>query len=323
MGVDYYYLLEVTAGATQEELHKAYRRLALRFHPLRNKNSNKDTYQNFLWISEAYEVLINPELRARYDQFGEAGLKHGVPGLNKEPVKYVYHGDPYRTFQDYFGGSNPFKEFTEEMTREQMENFGRKDGRGQPKKAEPTIEKLPLTLEEIYNGCVKKMNVKYTAFDKECLTTEIKEKTLTMVIRPGIHEGSSLTFREEGNQGPNIIPGDVIYTITAKKHDYFRRDGIHLRHTEKVPVGQALLGCVVDVPTLDKRLLHIPITEVIKPNYVKVVKGEGMPDSCDPREKGDLYIDFDIVFPDKLTTKERIGVEAALFRNGEPLEILT
>ena len=59
------------------------------------------------------------------------------------------------------------------------------------------------------------------------------------------------------------------------------------------------------------------------PTYVKVVKGEGMPDSCNPNQKGDLFIDFDIVFPDKLTRKERVDLEAALFRNGEPLKVLT
>ena len=60
-----------------------------------------------------------------------------------------------------------------------------------------------------------------------------------------------------------------------------------------------------------------------RPNYVKVVKGEGMPDSCNPGKKGDLFIDFDIVFPDKLTRKERVDLEAALFRDGEPLKVLT
>lgn len=120
MGLDYYYLLDVNADATLEELHKAwafiywndilysYRRLALKFHPLRNKDESKEKYQKFLWVSEAYEVLKDPELRARYDQFGECGLKNGIPGRNN-PVKYLYHGDPYRTFQDYFGGTNPFK----------------------------------------------------------------------------------------------------------------------------------------------------------------------------------------------------------------------
>lgn len=97
------------------------------------------------------------------------------------------------------------------MTREQMENFGRKDGRGQIKKGEPTLVKLMLTLEELYNGCTKRMTVKYTAFDKDCQTTDIKEKVLSMIIHPGFREGSTLIFKEEGNQGPNIIPGMITY----------------------------------------------------------------------------------------------------------------
>lgn len=85
----------------------SYRRLALQYHPLRNKDKPDQT-ECFLWVSEAYEVLSNPELRARYDQYGEEGLKHGIPGSTSCPVKYVYHEDPYRTFQNYFGGQNPF-----------------------------------------------------------------------------------------------------------------------------------------------------------------------------------------------------------------------
>ncbi|VDK75748.1 unnamed protein product [Dibothriocephalus latus] len=125
MGADYYYLLAINADASQDDIHRAYRRLALKYHPQRNRGK-PDTYEKFFWISEAYEVLIDPQLRAKYDQYGEEGLKH---------------------------------EFPQEMELEQMENFGRKDGRGQPKKGEPTICDLLLTLEEIYNGCIKKMTI--------------------------------------------------------------------------------------------------------------------------------------------------------------------
>ncbi|KAM7536773.1 hypothetical protein Aperf_G00000082275 [Anoplocephala perfoliata] len=323
MGVDYYYLLGVTESATLQDLHRAYRRQALRYHPLRNKDCGGETLDKFLWVSEAYEVLKDPILRARYDQYGEAGLKHGIPGVLTEPVKYVYHGDPYKTFQDFFGGWNPFKELDEEMTQVQMENFGRPGGRGQIKKADPIIMPLKLTLEEIYNGCLKKMSVKYRAFDSDCQVTDTKEKILTMVVRAGFKEKDQLVFKEEGNQGPNIIPGDVIFEATAMEHPFFRREGLNLYHTEKIHVGQALLGCIVNIPTLDNRLLHVPITNIIKPGYVKIVQNEGMPDPRNPDVKGDLHIDFDIIYPDRLSRKERIDIEAALFRDGTPLKVLT
>lgn len=90
-------------------IYASYRRQALRYHPLRNKNFENDTLEQFKWISEAYEVLRDPILRARYDQHGEAGLKHGIPGVYSDPIRYLYHGDPYKTFQDYFGDWNPFR----------------------------------------------------------------------------------------------------------------------------------------------------------------------------------------------------------------------
>ncbi|BHF74317.1 DnaJ sub B member 13 [Sparganum proliferum] len=183
-----------------------YRRLALKYHPQRNRGK-PDTYEKFFWISEAYEVLIDPQLRARYDQYGEEGLKHGAPFQTCMPEKYAYHGDPYRTFQNYFGGTNPFREFPQEMEIEQMENFGRKDGRGQPKKGDPTICDLLLTLEEIYNGCIKKMTITRRVLNKDSDTTEIQEKILTIEVLPGWLEGTKIIFANEGNQGPNTIPG--------------------------------------------------------------------------------------------------------------------
>ncbi|VDL95488.1 unnamed protein product [Schistocephalus solidus] len=323
MGADYYYLLAINADATQDEIHKAYRRLALKYHPQRNRGK-PDTYEKFFWISEAYEVLIDPQLRARYDQYGEEGLKHGAPFQTCTPEKYAYHGDPYRTFQNYFGGTNPFREFPQEMELEQMENFGRKDGRGQPKKGDPTICDLLLTLEEIYNGSFDRgrtasFPLPHQVLNKDSDTTELQEKILTIEVLPGWLEGTKVIFANEGNQGPNTIPGDVIFIVKAKKHDTFVRDGHNLIHTAEIPVAQALLGVTLVIKTLDDRILRVAITQVVKEGYVKIVEGEGMPISKTPEKKGDLHIKFKYIFPDRLTQEQKLGVEAALYRNGEIL----
>ncbi|KAM3177886.1 hypothetical protein ACTXT7_003670 [Hymenolepis weldensis] len=323
MGVDYYLILDVTQSATLHDLHRAYRRQALRYHPLLNKDNSEDTFEKFKWVSEAYEVLKNPTLRARYDQYGETGLKHGVPGDLRKPVKYIYHADPFKTFQEYFGHWNPFEEIDEEISFEISQNFGRPGGCGQMKKADPSIFPLQLSLEEIYSGCLKKVSVKYRVFDSNCQTTNIKKKSLNLVIQPGFKEKGQLVFTGEGNQGANLMPGDIIFEVTALEHPFFRREGLDLYHTEKIHVGQALLGCVVDIQTLDNRLLHVPITNVIRPDYVKVVEGEGMPDPDNPENKGNLHINFDIIYPDSLSRQERIDIESALFRDGLPLKVFT
>ncbi|VDN99736.1 unnamed protein product [Rodentolepis nana] len=263
-GADYYLILGVTESATLHDLHKAYRREALRYHPLINKDKCEDTFEQFKWISEAYEVLKNPILRARYDQYGEVGLKNGIPGDVRKPVKFIYHDDPYKTFQEYFGDWNPFKEIDNKIAFEISQNFSFSGCCSHVKKADPAIVPLQLTLEEIYNGCLKKVSVDYKAFDKDCQTTNIKKKSFTLVVQPGFKEKGRLIFSGEGNQGANVLPGDIIFEVTALEHPFFRREGLDLYHTEKIHVGQALLGCVVDIQTLDNRLLHVPISNVIR-----------------------------------------------------------
>ncbi|KAK0149452.1 DnaJ subfamily B member 5 [Merluccius polli] len=113
MGKDYYKTLGISKGSNEEEIKKAYRRMALRFHPDKNKDANAE--DKFKEIAEAYEVLSDPKKRAVYDQLGEEGLKTGGGGTSGAPggstYHYTFHGDPHATFASFFGGSNPFDMF--------------------------------------------------------------------------------------------------------------------------------------------------------------------------------------------------------------------
>ncbi|CAH8872315.1 unnamed protein product [Trichobilharzia szidati] len=285
MGLDYYLLLNIPQSAQHADICKAYRRLALRYHPCRAK-PGEDFNERFLAISEAYDVLSDPKKKAIYDQFGEEGLKGGAP-VNSEWTKpYVYHGDAHKTFMSFFGTDNPFNQFQEEMDSQVERNFGGPNGRGFPRQDPPIEREMFLSLEEIYNGCIKKMKVSRRIMNEDGHTSSIKDKILTLTVRPGWREGTRITFPKEGDQGPNTIP---------------------------VPLGQALLGCIVDVPTLDGRLLHVPITEIIHPGYEKVVPGEGMPLPDDSEKKGDLRIHFNIQFPKKLNGDQKLIIERAFF----------
>ena len=118
MGKDYYAILGVKKGATDEELKRAYRKMALKYHPDKNKSAGAE--EKFKEIGEAYDVLSDPKKRQIYDQFGEEGLKGGAggpPGGNSGPHQgfegftYTYHGDPRATFTQFFGTANPFDMF--------------------------------------------------------------------------------------------------------------------------------------------------------------------------------------------------------------------
>ncbi|MBN3278939.1 DNJB5 protein, partial [Polyodon spathula] len=112
MGKDYYRILGVPSGSNEEEIKKAYRKMALKFHPDKNKDPNAE--DKFKEIAEAYEVLSDPKKRSIYDQYGEEGLKAGGVGSSGGPgstYHYTFHGDPHATFASFFGGSNPFDMF--------------------------------------------------------------------------------------------------------------------------------------------------------------------------------------------------------------------
>jgi len=133
MGQDYYAVLYLTRSATDADIKKAYRKLALKYHPQKNSEPGSDS--KFKQVAEAYDILSSSQRRALYDQFGEEGLKNGVP-TTKEGVftkGYTFHGDPERVFKEFFGGDNPFLELYEISPHEVDMGFGGIKGRGRKK----------------------------------------------------------------------------------------------------------------------------------------------------------------------------------------------
>lgn len=108
------------------------------------------------------------------------------------------------------------------------------------------------------------------------------------------------------------ISADIVFIVKDKPHPIFKRDDDNIIYTATVPLGKALTGCVVDVPTLDGRLISIPINDIVKPGYQKVVPSEGMPISKDPTTKGDLIIEFNIEFPNQLNPEQKRMLKEAL-----------
>lgn len=148
MGKDYYAILGVNKGASDDDLKRAYRKLALKYHPDKNKAAGAE--EKFKEIGEAYDVLSDPKKRQIYDQFGEEGLKGGAgnggggsstshPGF--EGFTYTYHGDPRQTFSQFFGTSNPFEMF-----------MNMNGGRGPGGVGQPGVEQMDLGFEDLFGG---------------------------------------------------------------------------------------------------------------------------------------------------------------------------
>ncbi|KAF2290008.1 hypothetical protein GH714_040105 [Hevea brasiliensis] len=298
MGVDYYKILQVDRNAKDDDLKKAYRKLAMKWHPDKNPNNKKEAEAKFKQISEAYEMypFYHPSKVSSCDleffgfsrPFGGMGGGGGMRGTRFSSG--IFGDDIFGSFGDGGGGS--------------MHQSG-------PRKASAIENRLPCSLEELYKGTTKKMKISREIVDMSGKTMQVEE-ILTIDIKPGWKKGTKITFPEKGNEQPNVIPADLVFIIDEKPHPVFTRDGNDLIITQKISLAEALTGYTVHLTTLDGRNLSIPINSVIHPTYEEVIPREGMPIQKDPTKRGNLRIKFNIKFPTRLTSEQKAGIKKLL-----------
>lgn len=270
MGKDYYKILGINKGASDDDIKKAYRKLALKYHPDKNKAPGAE--ERFKEIAEAYEVLSDKKKRDIYDMHGEEGLKSGVPGnpgyCGNSNYTYQFHGDPRATFAQFFGNNNPFETFFDltggksmfnfhdgDMDiddpfgfnvgsrpggafRSQSFNFHNSPNRNKDKLQDPPIEHdLYVSLDDITKGCTKKMKISRKVMQQDG-STKKEDKVLTINVKPGWKAGTKITFQREGDQGRNKIPADIVFIIRDKPHPHFKREGSDIRYTAKISLKQ-------------------------------------------------------------------------------------
>ncbi|GBP59469.1 DnaJ homolog subfamily A member 1 [Eumeta japonica] len=329
----YYDILEVKPSATLDELKKAYRKLALKYHPDKNPNEG----ERFKQISQAYEVLSNPEKRRIYDQGGEQALKEGGLGGGG-------FSSPMDIFDMFFGMG------------------GRGRGR-ERKRAKDVMHQLSVTLEELYRGSVRKLKLQKNVICNKCegrggkkgsvqicpvcrgsgMQVQIQQlapgmiqqiqtvcgecrgqreiidpkdrckvcqgkkvvrdrKILEVHVDKGMMDGQKIVFSGEGDQEPDLEPGDLIIILQEKEHDVFKRSGNDLVIRLTIELVEALCGFQKVIRTLDDRDIVITVMpgEVTKHAEVKSVLNEGMPMYKNPFEKGQLIIQFLVNFPNRI-----------------------
>lgn len=309
MAVDYYRVLKVGRGASEEELKKAYRRLAMRWHPDKNVTIDKEEAETkFKKISEAYDVLSDPVKRQIYDLYGEEAIKFGEfpppsAGTGARPDSKPPFAFNRRNAEDlyseFFGGSG---------------GGGGDDRQGDNQKDDRLMaaeNKLVCSLEELYKGSKRKMRVSRTVIDDSGFPKTIDE-VLAVEIKPGWRKGTKITFPEKGNQIPGNTAGDLIFMVEEKPHAIFKRNGNDLVVHQRILLVEALTGKTLELMTLDGRVLTVPITEIVRPGHEVVIPNEGMPVSKEPTKKGNLRIKFDVKFPSRLTSEQKHDIKRVL-----------
>jgi DnaJ-class molecular chaperone len=322
LSLDYYKILQLPKNCLQEDIAESFRNLSLKYHPkvCSPENSAKSEF-HFQKLCEAYEVLSDPIKKEIYDIYGQEGLKNGIID-KKGNIKggYIYSGNGHEIFEKFMGTANPFtlkgeseKGFFDEQICENKKN---EEG------LQPIDVDLECTLEELYNGCVKHIKYKRRVIGVDFRTTEEKEAAVDVEIFRGYDKHTVIPYKGMGNQSPGMKNSDLIVHIKEKKHKCFQRVNTNdLIYLHKIDLAQALNSEPVKFTTLDGRKLAISIDEIISPSTVKVVPGEGMPifkNEMNVRDlnirKGDLYIKFDIKFPEYIDPAKKIEITSLLER---------
>ncbi|KAK2941069.1 putative Chaperone protein DnaJ [Blattamonas nauphoetae] len=332
MSVDYYQTLGVPRNADEDTIKKAYKKLALKWHPDRNPDNKDQATETFKKIGEAYDVLGDAEKRKIYDQYGVDGLKASQQGADMSGAggphifftrsggrggQFVFH-DAFDIFNMMFGGGGDdgmgFGGFSRsQQPRSQQRQQAQQRAPKKPVQDPPVTHELGLTLDELYAGCTKKMKIERTVMGEG---GSRRESTILQIdIKPGYKEGTKITFERYGDENPNSIPADIIFIIKQKPHPIFRREGNDLYMKQTLTLQQSLCGFEITIPFLNGETRRLSSSNIITPGQTMAIAGSGMPNSKVASQKGNLIVTFDVKFPTSLTMEEKALLLRALPSN--------
>ncbi|KAK9139214.1 hypothetical protein Scep_008895 [Stephania cephalantha] len=321
-GKSYYDVLQISKGASDDQIKRAYRKLALKYHPDKNQG-NEEANKRFAEINNAYEVLSDREKRNIYDRYGEEGLKQHAAGGGRGGGMNIQD-----IFSSFFGGGGGGEEEEDRVA-----------------KGDDVIVELEATLQDLYMGGTLKVwreknilkpapgkrrcNCRNEVYHRQIgpgmfqqMTEQVCEQCpnvkyeregyfVTVDIEKGMQDGEEVVFYEDGEPIIDGEAGDLKFRIRTAAHDLFKREGNDLHTTVTITLVQALVGFEKTIKHLDEHLVDISSKGVTKPKQVRKFKGEGMPVHFSSK-KGDLYVSFEVLFPTSLTEDQKIKIKEIL-----------
>ena len=337
MSEDYYKILDVHKEASEKELKKAYRKMAVKWHPDNNKDNIEEAEKKFKEISAAYNVLNDTKKREIYDRFGVEGLNGGggMPGGM----------DPNDIFKNVFSGMNGFNPFGGHQT-------------SNVKKQKQKIINIEVSLKELYFGCNKKVNIRVFNNCSKCFNLSfnkcdkcngrgrvvvkrrlgpmiqqfehtcdkcngigrVKNKkikcdlcknkckvkstiSLNYNIKPGSKNSEHIMFKEKGNQNIHGDREDIVLVLKLKNNTEFKRKNNNLLYFKNISLADALTGPKYIINYINDEKIHIDENRIIKPDSYHKIIGKGMPIKNSNNFFGDLFIIYTIKFPDIINRK--------------------
>ncbi len=298
--MDYYKTLGVPKGASQQEIKKAYRKLALKYHPDKNAG-DKAAEEKFKKISEAYAVLSDEEKRQQYDTYGESGFHQRYSqedifrgfDLNDILNQFGFGGGTFRTtggfrtsgggFEDLFSGASM--------------GGGCRGGscRPQPQKGDDLTYEITVTLEDVLQGAEKTISLRQNG----------RTKSISVKIPKGIEAGKRLRLSGKGSLSNTGGPaGDLYLKVNIAPHPVFTREGSNLIMEKRIPFSQACLGTKIEVQTLEGKTFKVKVPAGVQQESKLRLKGYGLPTGPHGR-RGDILVKIGVQIPKKLSREQK------------------